>query len=123
MKQTINTKRLNAIQAAPIGVEKIKKGEVAPDPSDLPVADMPTYDRELKEPKDHQTIADRLDYLCDALGDARHYREFAEDGNVILKVKLQDGTMLGGKGKDTLHAFNQLLEKVQRFFNAGLKEG
>lgn len=121
-KQTVNTKRLNAIQAAPIGVEKIPKGSITPDPSDLPVDGVPTYELEVKDPKEHQTIADRLDYLCDALGGARHYREPAEDGQIILKVKLSDGTVLGGKGKDTVHAFNQLLDKTQRFFAAGLKE-
>lgn len=117
-KQTVNIKRLNNIQAAPLGVQKIPKGTLAPDPSDLPVADMPEYEREVKDPKDHTTIEDRLVYLCDALGGAVRYREPTEDG-VTLKVKLKDGTVLAGQGATTRDAFNALLDKTQRFFNAG----
>lgn len=119
----INVKRLNAIQAAPIGVKVVKKGEIPPDPSDLPVADMPEYVRDVKPPEEHQTIEDRLVALCDALGGAHRYREPLENGQIRLKLKLTDGTILAGVGDTTLLAFNQLLDKAKRFEAAGLKEG
>lgn len=119
----VNVKRLNAIQAAPLGIKVVKRGEIPPDPSDLPVADMPEYFREVKPPEEHQTIEDRLVALCDALGGAHRYREPLESGQVKLTVKLADGTVLGGVGDTTTLAFNQLLDKAKRFEAAGLKEG
>lgn len=116
----IDLKRLTAIQAAPLGVTVIKKGEPTPAASDLPVEGVPAYGRELKDPKDHQTVADRLDYLCAALGGAHYYRQPLDNGQVQLSVKLPDGTVLAGVDDNTAAAFNQLLDKVQRFMSAGL---
>lgn len=121
-----STTGLSAVQAVPIGIKVIKKGEPIPEPEDLPVKDMPAYETIIKEPEDHQTIADKLDYLCDQLG-AKHYRELVqldsgETGDVILKLKLEDGTVLAGKGATTAEAFNALLPKVQLFASATAKE-
>lgn len=121
---------ISAVAAAPVGIKVIKKGDPIPDIDDRPVEGVDAYGWEIKEPEDHQSIADRLDYLCTKL-DARHYRELEQlqdkDGNrvtgdVILKLKLPDGTVLGGKGPTTAHAFNELLKKVQVFTTAVTSE-
>ncbi len=112
---SVNVQRLAGLAAMPVGVQIVRSGERVPDPSDAPVEGVDQYDREIKAVEDHQTVADKLDYLCDALGGARHYRKV--DGNdVILYVKMQDETQYGGRGPTTVEAFNQLLEKIQWHF-------
>ena len=116
----LNTHSLNKLQAHPVGVQVVRKGEAAPEPLDEPVEGAPAYTNPIKDPKDHQTIQDRLDYLCDALGGARVYRKPLDNGEVQLSVKLPDGTSLGGLGTTTAEAFNQLLDRVKRFMAADL---
>jgi hypothetical protein len=120
---------LGAVKAVPVGIKVIKKGEPIPEPSDAPVEGVEAYGWDVKPPEEHLTIADKLDFVCAQLGGARHYRERErlrdEDdneqlGDVILKLKLTDGTVLGGKGPTTAEAFNALLTKVQHFAKAGL---
>lgn len=113
-----------AIRAVPLVTKVIKKGEPVPDIDDLPVADLPAYKAVINRDVDtHQTIADRLDLMCESLGGARHYRKVDDNtGEVSLSVKTTDGTVLAGKGASTGEAFNKLLEKVQRFTDAGLNK-
>jgi hypothetical protein len=121
-QQRVDATRLAGIQGVPVGVQVVRAGQESPAPDDVPVEGAPAYERVIKPPEEHQTIADRLDYLCDVLGGAKHRRTPLQDG-VKLVVELLDGTVLGGRGRTTAEAFNGLLENAQRFFDAGLNEG
>lgn len=109
--------RLNALQAAPLGVVKVPAGQAAPEPSTLPVPDVPAYANEVKPPEEHQTVADRLTYLCDILGATHSRRISPDDGQTLLAVTWE-GNTLAGKGATTAEAFDALLTKVQAYMAA-----
>lgn len=115
---------VSAIRAVPLVTKVVRKGEPVPDIDDLPVANLPAYKAVINKDVDtHQTIADRLDLMCESLGGARHYRKVDDNtGEVSLSVKTTDETVLTGKGASTAEAFNKLLEKVQRFMGSGLNK-
>jgi hypothetical protein len=117
MERKIAATRLSALNAAPVERQVIRAGEPIPDPTHLPVEGAPAYPNEVKDPKDHQTIADKLTYLCDAL-EARHDRTTLPDGRVVLRVHLASGDTFAGTGENTAAAFDALLAKCQAFANA-----
>lgn len=111
--QKANLKRLQSMTAAPLVATKVPAGAVVPDASDEPVEGVDAYEHIIIDPKDHQTIADRVNYLCDALGGAKFSRRPTDKG-VDVFVKLADGiTVIGGHGATTAAAFNDLLENTR----------
>lgn len=119
---SVDIASLQAITAAPVGIQVVKAGEPTPDASDLPVKDMPAYARDIKDPSDHTNIADRIDYLCAKVGGS-YSRKPLDNNQVQLALKLADGTVLAGVGLTTAEAFNQLLDKTTRFLSAGATAG
>jgi hypothetical protein len=135
----VGVARLGQVTHQPIGVTVIRRGEQPPEPSDAPVTEIdghsvPVIADRILPPERHRSIADRLNYVKDALAeetgapvisyvdrvvetDEETGTDHVVEHTISLKIT-KNRSVLGGTGPTMADAFNALLDYVGRFFSA-----
>lgn len=65
----------------------------------------------VKSPPQHQTVADKLDWLCHK-HKATYDRRRVNDA-VVIRLTLDDDTVLSGRGETSLQAVSELYRKLE----------